>query len=77
MATLIASIILSLSVIIVSTKSDKQPLISDKGIEKVVIIHYKAPSKPSWAGSAKDNPKEDEENSKLFRSGVKWSDNAL
>jgi len=45
-----------------------------KDLEKVVFIHYKAPAKPSWAGPKK--PKEDE-GYKLFRGGVKWSDEDL
>jgi len=60
-----------------SAKADKPPVISDKGIEKVVFIHYKAPGKPPWAGGSSDKPKEDEEGYKLFRGGVKWSDEAL
>jgi len=45
-----------------------------KDIEKAVFIHYKAPEKPDWAGPKK--PKEDE-GYKLFRGGVKWSENDL
>ena len=46
-----------------------------KDIEKAVFIHYKAPGKPDWAGPKK--PKEKDEGYKLFRGGVKWSNEDL
>ena len=76
-AFLIASLILSSSAVIVSAKTDKTPVISEKGIEKVVLVHYKAPGKPPWAGGLKDKPEGDDQGYKLFRGGVKWSDEAL
>ena len=54
-----------------SAKTDKTT-VQDNGIEKTVLIHYKAPAKPPWAGGNK-TPK-DEEGYQLFRGGVKWAD---
>jgi len=76
-AFLAASILISSSVAAVSAKPDKPLVLSDKGVEKVVFIHYKAPGKPPWAGGPKDKPQEDDQGYKLFRGGVKWSNEDL
>lgn len=49
-----------------------------KGIEKTVLIHYKAPGKPpgtpgNGPGGGDKEPKE-EQGYKLFRGGIKWAD---
>ena len=71
--------LISSSAAAVSAKTDRPPTLQDRGIEKTVFIHYKAPGKPPGTpgngpgGGGGGEPKE-EQGYKLFRGGIKWAD---